>query len=241
MNIDYTSPDFIIDNKVTTKADMFSLGLTIIALYSSPHQSPINASNSLSAYKKIFSIPKGAPSQDNNFLSSKPLPRQVQCTLLPRLLARYPEQRLSAKELQQSTFFDNVLVSAIKFLESFPAKSTSEKTQFLRGLSRIINQFPPNVLEKKILPGLMEEVKDREFIASILKNTLKICQYLPPGSSVFSTIILPRFREIFLSTSASKGQGSRPDASIEAGIVIVLENLAEINKQCTGKQFKEGV
>jgi hypothetical protein len=36
LNIDYTSPDFVMDGNVTPAADMFSLGMLIIARYEGP-------------------------------------------------------------------------------------------------------------------------------------------------------------------------------------------------------------
>jgi SCY1-like protein 2 len=54
LNIDYTSPDFVMDGNVTPAADMFSLGLLIIALYNSPHRSPLEFNGSTSSYKRAF-------------------------------------------------------------------------------------------------------------------------------------------------------------------------------------------
>src|SRR4051794_20853000 len=45
MNLDYTSPDFVLDNNLTSAADMFSLGLLCIALYNSPHRSPLECNS----------------------------------------------------------------------------------------------------------------------------------------------------------------------------------------------------
>ena len=230
----------MIESKVTAKADMFSLGLLIVAIYSSPHRSPINVSHSVTAYKKLLNVPSNFPTKSNNFLSSKQLPKQILSDVLPRLLMRNTDQRISAKELQHSSYFDNILVSAIKFLESFPTKSKNEKNQFLRGLPRILDQFPTKVLEKKILPGLMEEVKDREILSLILQNTLKICQHLPPSSTAFAEVVLPKLRVVFLTNNTAKAQSVRNDTSNDAGIVMILENLAEVSKKCSRKQFKDG-
>jgi SCY1-like protein 2 len=57
---------------------------------------------------------------------------------------------MTAKEFQQSAYFDNILISTIRFLDSLPAKTPSEKSQFMRGLSRVLPSFPKSVLEKKV-------------------------------------------------------------------------------------------
>lgn len=66
------------------------------------------------------------------------------------LLTRYPSQRMTASEFQTSKYFDNVLVSTVKFLESFPEKSKDDKANFMKGLIRILPQFPERVLMRKV-------------------------------------------------------------------------------------------
>ena len=53
LNLDYTSPDFVLDNSLTPSADIFSLGLLILALYNSPHSSPLSTGGSMSSYKRL--------------------------------------------------------------------------------------------------------------------------------------------------------------------------------------------
>jgi SCY1-like protein 2 len=201
LNIDYTSPDFVMDGNVTPAADMFSLGLLIIALYNSPHRSPLEFNGSTSSYKRAFSSSSSVPNKNNNFMSSQPLPRDVANGVLDRLITRRPAQRLDAKEFQQAQYFDNILVSTIRFLDSLPAKTPNEKSQFMRGLPRILNQFPKSVLEKKILPALLDEMKDRELLTLILQNVFKIITMLPSGKRAFTEKVIPKLRETFLNQS----------------------------------------
>ncbi|GKT94239.1 SCY1 protein kinase [Colletotrichum tofieldiae] len=142
LNLDYTSPDFVIDNNFTNFADMFSLGLLAVALYNSPHRSPIESHGSLSTYKRAFASSSTVPSASNGFLSSRPLPKELVQHVLPRLITRRPAQRLTAKEFQESEFFNNVLVSTIRFLDAFPAKTPNEKSQFMRAWSRLCPHSP---------------------------------------------------------------------------------------------------
>ena len=150
MNLDYCSPDFVLDTNLNTGADMFSLGLLIIALYNSPHTSPLQTNSSVSSYKRLFASSSTIPSTSNGFLSSRPLPKDLASSVLPRLITRRPAQRMTAKEFQQSAYFDNILISTIRFLDSLPAKTPNEKSQFMRGLSSVLPSFPKSVLEKKV-------------------------------------------------------------------------------------------
>ncbi|KAL8663292.1 MAG: hypothetical protein Q9168_008123 [Polycauliona sp. 1 TL-2023] len=238
LNMDYTSPDFVIDSNVTSAADMFSLGLVILALYNSPHVSPLKTNSNVATYRKMFDSSSSTPSSSNNFLSSRPLPKDLSTGVLPRLITRRPGQRMNVREFQQSRFFDNILVSSIRFLDALPAKSPNEKSQFMRGLPKILDQFPRSVLEKKVLPALLEEMKDRELLFVVLQNVFKIIKSLPSGRRVFIEKVIPKLRETFISP---KGPSNERDTAKEAGLVIVLENIELVGQNCSGKEFKEDI
>ena len=239
LNMDYTSPDFAMDSNVTSSADMFSLGLLIIALYNSPHTSPLKTNQNLSTYKKIFSSSSSVPSGGNRFLCSKSLPQDLVASVLPRLVTRRPAQRMNVREFQQSAFFDNILVSSIRFLESLPTKSPSEKNQFMRGLPRILDQFPKSVLEKKVLSALLDETKDKELLYLILQNAFKIIEILPSGRRAFVEKVVPSLRDVFLAGQGKAASNER-DSAKEAALVVVLENVSLIGLNCNGKEFKDG-
>lgn len=239
LNMDYTSPDFALDSNVSSSADLFSLGLIIIALYNSPHVSPLQTHANLTTYKKLLSSPSTTPSQGNNFLCSKPIPRDVLSHVLPRLITRRPAQRMNAREFQQSQYFDNVLVSTIRFLESLPTKNPNEKSQFLRGLQRILPEFPASVLERKLLGALLEEMKDRELLSLILQNVFGILQRIPNGRRTFPEKIIPRLKEVFGTTSGKAGSQER-DSKRDAGLMVVLDNMKLVAENCSGMEFKNG-
>ncbi|KAH0368854.1 kinase-like protein, partial [Aureobasidium melanogenum] len=240
LSLDYTSPDFVLDNNINPSADMFSLGLLIIALYNSPHRSPIETHESLSTYKRTFSSSSSVPNQTNNFLSSVPLPKNLSSELLPRLITRRPAQRLNAMEFQQAQYFDNILVSTIRFLDDLPAKTPNEKAQFMRGLAKIMPQFPKSVLERKLLPALLEEMKDRDLLAPILSNVFAIVKASPSGKRAFTDKVIPRLRDIFLAQSNAKTPAER-DTTKEAGLMIVLENMKVVADNCSGKEFRDDI
>jgi SCY1-like protein 2 len=239
INLDYCSPDFVLDSNLNIAADMFSLGLLIIALYNSPHASPLQANSSISSYKRLFSSPSTIPGPNNSFLCSRPLPKELNSEVLPRLITRRPAQRMTAKEFQQSSYFNNVLISTIRFLEELPAKTAREKAQFMRGLTQVLSSFPNKLLERKLLPALLEEMKDRELLSLILQNVFKIINMLPKGRRPFTEKIIPRLREIFLPPANSKGPLER-DPAKESGLMVLLEHITQVANNCSGKEFKDG-
>ncbi|KAL3962559.1 hypothetical protein ACCO45_004082 [Purpureocillium lilacinum] len=238
LNLDYTSPDFVMDNNLTPSADMFSLGLLSVALYNSPHQSPLESHGSLSSYKRLFSSSSSVPSSTNNFLSSRPLPKDLSQHVLPRLITRRPAQRMTAREFQQSEYFDNILVSTIRFLDSFPAKTPNEKSQFLKGLVKVLPSFPKSVMEKKILPGLLDELKDRELLAPILQNVFKIIELLPSARRAFGEKVRPALKEIFVVNAK---QTQEKDPARDAGLMVFLEHLQAAADNSSGKEFKDDI
>lgn len=238
LNMDYTSPDFVLDSNVSSAADLFSLGLIIIALYNSPHESPLQTHANASTYKKLLNSSSTTPSQSNNFLCSQSIPRDVLSHVLPRLITRRPAQRMNAREFQQSQYFDNVLVSTIRFLESLPAKNPNEKSQFLRGLQRVLPDFPPSVLERKLLGALLDEMKDRELLPLLLQNVFGILQRIPNGHRSFSEKIMPRLKEVF---GAAGKQSQERDSKKDAGLMVVLENMKLVAENSSGMEFKDGM
>ena len=147
---------------------------------------------------------------------------------------------MNAREFQQSQFFDNILVSSIRFLDALPAKTPNEKSQFMRGLPKILEQFPKSVLDKKVLPVLLEEMKDKELLSLILHNVFKIISILPSGKRAMTDKILPQLRENFTLVGGKAGTHER-DTAKEAGLAVVLENLDLIGDNCTGSEFKADV
>lgn len=237
LNLDYTSPDFVMDNNLTTSADMFSLGLLCIALYNFPHRSPLECRSSVSSYKRLFASSSTVPSSSNGFLSSRTLPRELSSSVLPRLITRRPAQRMTAREFQQSEYFDNILVSTIRFLDNFPAKTANEKAQFMRGLNKVLPSFPKSVMEKKVLPALLDETKDKDLLSLILQNVFKIIGLLPSARRAFAEKVRPSLKDTFV-TNAKQAQERDPPR--DAGLMVILENISSCANNCSGKEFKDG-
>lgn len=144
---------------------------------------------------------------------------------------------MTAREFQESAYFDNILVSTIRFLDAFPAKTPNEKAQFMRGLNKVLPSFPKSVMEKKVLPALLEELKDRDLISLILQNVFRIMDLLPSSKRVFSEKVRPRLKEIFVTNAK---QTQEKDTQRDAGLMIVLENANLIAENSSGKEFKDG-
>ena len=82
------------------------------------------------------------------------------------MLKRAPEERPGAAELQTNKYFDSLLMSTLKFLETLCEKTQAcllylfyanggqaQKSQFMKGLNKILPQFPLRVLKSKVRAG----------------------------------------------------------------------------------------
>lgn len=123
---------------------MFSLGCLAYAVHNKG-VSFLKTFNSYHTYEKqVKSI---------NYQSFTNIPTHLK-QVIQSLLSRNPNQRMTPADFQNSKYFDNLLVSTMKFLESFPEKTREEKAQFMKGLSRVLGQFPERVLKKKVRRAL---------------------------------------------------------------------------------------
>jgi SCY1-like protein 2 len=103
------------------------------------------------------------------------------------------------------------------------------------------------VLEKKVLPALLDEMKDRELISLILQNVFKMIKIMPAGRRAFGEKVVPKLREVFLNEKSGskdgkkdKGEAER-DAVKEAGLMVLLENMSVIAENTNGKEFKDDI
>lgn len=217
-NLDYAAPEFVLDETIDPLNDMFSLGCLICALVSSKRQSIIQSQQNIHFYRKIV--------DDLNPASISGIPPYLR-DVLPQLLTRRPANRLSANAFQSSPFFDNILMKSIRFLDSFPEKTASERQSFMRGLQTVIPEFPPRVLTKKILPGLLEQFQDVQLLPLILPNIFIIAEQLTQKN--FSESVLPRLRHVFKSSDS-------PGATM-----FLLEKVPVMKVKVTGLELKEDV
>lgn len=225
--------------------------MLIVALYNFPHISPIESHNSNSTYRKLLSSPHTTPNSSNNFCAARPIPRQLTGSVLPQLITRRPAGRMTARDFQQSEYFDNILVSTLRFLDQFPAKTPSEKSAFMRGLPKILPQFPRSVLEKKILPGLVEELRDGSMLALVLPNIFHIVE--AASSRLFSEKVLKRLKEVFVppggatvstsepKTAAAKIAERERETGKEGGLTVILSKMGVIKDKTTALEFKEDI
>nr|CAG8594463.1 3182_t:CDS:10 [Entrophospora candida] len=216
-NYDFMAPEYALDENVDFANDMFALGCLIYTVHNHG-KGPLQHHNSMNTFRKN--------AEQISSLNYNQLPPHLHEVMF-HLITRYPSQRMNATEFQSSKYFDNILVSTVKFFESFPEKSNDDKANFMKGLIRILPQFPERVLLRKILPCLIQEIKDQNLLPFILPNIFFISQKIQLDD--FYEKILKPLKPIFAI--------SEPMQSM----IICLDKIDLFKSKTSTSIFKEDV
>ncbi|KAI7882300.1 uncharacterized protein EV154DRAFT_522996 [Mucor mucedo] len=211
------APEYVIDSSICQANDMFSLGCLAYAVHNKG-VSLLKTFNSFHTYEKQI---KFIHSQ-----SFTNIPDHLD-EVIRALLVRHPNQRMTPIEFQNSKYFDNLLVSTMKFLESFPEKTREEKAQFMKGLARVLGQFPERVLKRKILPSLLEELKDAQLLPYTIPNIFIIAQKL--NQHEFCDLVLPALKPVFSVRDPPQN------------MIVLLEKLDVLQQKTPRETFRDDV
>ena len=215
VNLDYSAPELILDHTLDVSNDIFSLGCLLVALFT--FKAPMRTDNNPNVYKQEFG-------SINKLLRDQRIPQYLH-DMIPQMVSRYPAERLTLDQFKNSSLFDNVLVRTINFLDDFPVKLPSEQQTFMNGFSKLIDQFPKSVLQKKILPTLLEELgKEETLVGSILSNILEVGKDM--SQLGFSEKILPGIKKVKKVLSAQ---------------VVLLNYMETLKSRLNGNEFRDDI
>ncbi|TPX57952.1 hypothetical protein CcCBS67573_g09201, partial [Chytriomyces confervae] len=184
--LDFMAPELVMDSRCMPASDLWSLACLIYSVFNNG-SSPIAANDNLHTYNTICN-------RLETVNLSKNIPPQL-TESLRRMLQKDASTRLPLSQFESSSFFDNILVSTIGFLESFVEKNQISKAQFLKGLVAMLPQFSLKLVHRKILPTLLEELKDPLMTPFVLPNIFWISE--KGTDQDFMTKILPALKPVF--------------------------------------------
>ncbi|KAJ2813833.1 Protein kinase domain-containing protein ppk32 [Coemansia furcata] len=217
--LDFLAPEVVFDGKSHCASDLFSLGCLATAAYFNG-RSPLDCRNDVGAYRR-----------DLDRLSSSDalakVPEQLRDPVLA-LLAVDPSHRLSLNEFQRSPYFDDILVAALRYLESLAEQTMDQKIAFMRGLPKVLSKFPERVLRRKILPALLDQTSDHALLPYTLPNVFLIVEKLTEES--FSALALPGLKQVFAVVDPP------PQTSI-----VILDNMALLQRKARADVFRSDV
>jgi SCY1-like protein 2 len=96
----------------------------------------------------------------------------------------------------------------------------------MKGLSRVLGQFPERVLKRKILPSLLEELKDSQLLPYTIPNIFIITQKL--SQQEFCDLVLPALKPIFNVRDPPQN------------MIVLLEKLDVLQQKTPRETFRDG-
>ncbi|KAJ3329806.1 SCY1-like protein 2 [Blyttiomyces sp. JEL0837] len=218
--LDYLAPELVLEDRCTPESDIWSLGCLIFAVFNGGTP-PIVCNNNTHSFKNRIS-----ELHRIDFRIQAIPPRLSDSLQL--MLQRDPSARLSLQDFQKSEFFESIQVSTINFLETFVEKTQMQKAQFLKGLVRMLPQFSKKIINRKILPALLQELKDPAMSPFVLPNIFWIAENIT--NAEFASNILPSLKPVFRMTDP-------PQA-----VMLLLSRMDLLMKKCpTPEVFKQDV
>ncbi|WRT65846.1 uncharacterized protein IL334_002797 [Kwoniella shivajii] len=223
--LDYLAPEYALDSTLTPSSDLYSLGCLLYAVHMGG-KPPFQNRGSMQSLRDNA---EGSLVRKEWMSGSK----WDRCSselkdLLPRLLTRHPSNRISLASLPSHSFFSSLAISTLNFLDAttFASKPREEKATFLRGLVRVLPTFSERLRKGKVLPSLLEEMKDPYLLPFILPNVFEISKGL--NKDEFS-IVLPKLQPLFALKDPPQN------------MLTLLEHLSLFEEKTTPPVFRENI
>ncbi|RXW24865.1 hypothetical protein EST38_g947 [Candolleomyces aberdarensis] len=217
-SFDYMAPEYALDEQLLTASDMYSLGCLVYAVHNKGSL-PYKNHGSLSGLR------------DN---AGKPVPGMERWdpdlqSLLRSLVTRHGTSRPTPSTLPSHPFFSSLPISTLNFLDrtNFTAKTREEKISFMKGLTGVLDKFTEGLQTRKILPSLLEEMKDTHLLPYILPNVFVISQALAPTQ--FASLVLPSLKPLFAIKEPPQN------------MLTLLDNLSMLQSKTEKLVFKDHV
>ncbi|KAK8865734.1 hypothetical protein IAR55_000880 [Kwoniella newhampshirensis] len=223
--LDYLAPEYALDSTLTPSSDLYSLGCLLYAVHMGG-KPPFQNRGSMQSLRDNA---EGSLIRREWMSGSK----WEQCSpelkdLLPRLLTRNPANRISLASLPSHSFFSSLAISTLNFLDptTFASKPREEKATFLRGLVRVLPTFSERLRKGKVLPSLLEEMKDPYLLPFILPNVFEISRGL--SKDEFAGV-LPSLQPLFALKDPPQN------------MLTLLEHLSLFEEKTTPPIFRENI
>ncbi|KAL0947336.1 hypothetical protein HGRIS_013455 [Hohenbuehelia grisea] len=217
-SFDYMAPEYALDETLLTASDIYGLGCLIYAVHckGSP---PFKNHGGLGALRE--NAGRAIPGLER-------LDKDLQA-LLRTMITRHATNRPSPTTLPSHPFFSSLAISTLNFLDrsNFTAKTREEKISFMKGLGSVLEKFSEGLQTRKILPSLLEEMKDTHLLPYILPNVFKISTALSPTQ--FASMVLPSLKPLFAIKEPPQN------------MLTLLDNLKMLQSKTDKTTFREQV
>ncbi|KAI0273824.1 kinase-like protein [Gloeopeniophorella convolvens] len=217
-SFDYIAPEYVLDEVLNTASDLYSLGCLIYAVHLKG-EPPFKNFGNLASVREHAGRPLSGIAR---------LDKDLQA-MLDSLITRHHHNRLTPTSLPSHSFFSSLPISTLNFLDrsNFAAKSREEKISFMKGLAGVLDRFSEGLRIRKILPSLLEEMKDTHLLPYILPNVFSISKIISPQQ--FASLVLPSLKPLFVVKEPPQN------------MLTLLDNLGTLQQKTEKAVFREHV
>ncbi|XP_068163107.1 SCY1-like protein 2 isoform X1 [Antennarius striatus] len=189
-NPEYLAPEYILSVSCDSASDMYSLGVVMHAIFN--EGKPVFKVNKHDIFKS-FSRQLDQLTTMNPALLNK-IPEEVR-THAKMLLSVTPNVRPDADQMTKIPFFDDVGATTLQYFDSLFQRDNLQKSQFYKGLPKVLPKLPKRVVIYRILPALTSEFVNPDMVPFVLPNVLLIAEECTKEEYI--RLVLPDLSPVF--------------------------------------------
>ncbi|XP_071761735.1 SCY1-like protein 2 [Centroberyx gerrardi] len=189
-NPEYLAPEYILSVSCDSASDMYSLGVVMHAVFN--EGKPVFQVNKHDIFKS-FSRQLDQLSSISPAVLNK-IPEEVR-EHVKMLLSVTPNVRPDADQMTKIPFFDDVGAVTLQYFDSLFQRDNLQKSQFYKGLPKVLPKLPKRVVVYRILPALTSEFINPDMVPFVLPNVLLIAEECTKEEYI--RLILPDLTPVF--------------------------------------------
>ncbi|XP_042323762.1 SCY1-like protein 2 isoform X3 [Sceloporus undulatus] len=189
-NPEYLAPEYILSVSCETASDMYSLGAIMYAVFN--NGKPIFEVNKQDMYKSFSRQLDQLSRLGSSNLQN--IPEEVR-EHVKLLLNVAPAVRPDADQMTKIPFFDDVGAMTLQYFDSLFQRDNLQKSQFFKGLPKVLPKLPKRVIVQRILPCLTSEFVNPDMVPFVLPNVLLIAEECTKEEYI--KLILPDLSPVF--------------------------------------------
>ncbi|XP_038009567.1 SCY1-like protein 2 isoform X3 [Motacilla alba alba] len=189
-NPEYLAPEYILSVSCETASDMYSLGAVMYAVFNKGK--PIFEVNKQDIYKSFSRQLDQLSRLSSSTLEN--IPEEVR-EHVKLLLNVAPAVRPDADQMTKIPFFDDVGAMTLQYFDSLFQRDNLQKSQFFKGLPKVLPKLPKRVIIQRILPCLTSEFVNPDMVPFVLPNVLLIAEECTKEEYI--KLILPDLGPVF--------------------------------------------
>ncbi|NWR34968.1 SCYL2 protein, partial [Tachuris rubrigastra] len=189
-NPEYLAPEYILSVSCETASDMYSLGAVMYAVFNKGK--PIFEVNKQDIYKSFSRQLDQLSRLSSSTLQN--IPEEVR-EHVKLLLNVAPAVRPDADQMTKIPFFDDVGAMTLQYFDSLFQRDNLQKSQFFKGLPKVLPKLPKRVIIQRILPCLTSEFVNPDMVPFVLPNVLLIAEECTKEEYI--RLVLPDLGPVF--------------------------------------------